>query len=292
MNKQETQAAPDGAWLDRMYNNRGLVPEFASHLERWATQSRQAREAQPCELDLRYGEGEKETLDVFPTTQGRKGGPVLFFIHGGYWRALDKSDKSFVAPAFTAQGATVVVPNYALCPAVTVPQIVVQMARALAWTWRNAGRYGADPGRIVVAGHSAGGHLAAMMLACLWQQLASDLPRNLVKGSLSISGLYDLAPLMHTPFLQPDLQLTPEQVRQASPSLLPPPAQGRLYSVVGGDESAEFQRQNGLIRRAWGLRRVPVCESLPGLNHFSVLEALVQPGHRLNQLTQRLLAVA
>lgn len=292
MDTQQPHNPRDGAWLDSMYNNRALVPAYASHLERWARDSRQARESQPCELDLRYGEGDKEALDVFPATRGGKGGPVLFFIHGGYWRALDKSDKSFVAPPFTAQGATVVVPNYALCPAATIPQIVLQLTQALAWTWRNAARYGADPGRIVVAGHSAGGHLAAMMLACLWQQVASDLPRDLVKASLGISGLYDLTPLMHTPFLQPDLQLTPAQVRQASPALLPAPSHGRYYSVVGGDESAEFQRQNELIRHAWGVRRVRVCESLPGLNHFSVLEALVQPGHRLHELAQRLLAVA
>jgi arylformamidase len=290
MKTQETQTAPDGAWLDRMYNNRALVPDYAAHLERWDRDSALARQSQRCELDLPYGSGPGETLDVFPAP--KPGAPVLFFIHGGYWRALDKRDASFVAPAFTATGACVVIPNYALCPAVTVPQIVLQMVQALAWTWRNAARFGGNPGRIVVAGHSAGGHLAAMMQACDWQQVASDLPGSLVKGSLSLSGLYDLAPLMHTPFLQPDLQLTPAQVRQASPALLPSPPRGRLYSVAGGDESSEFLRQNQLIRAAWGVRRVPVCESLPGLNHFSVLSALVEPGHRLHQLAQRLLAIA
>lgn len=277
----------DGAWHDRMYNNRELVPGYAAFLARWASESEQARDAGPCELDVPYGDGPGETLDIFPAPHAEA--PVLVFIHGGYWRALDKKDQSFVGPAFTRDGACVVLPNYALCPAVTVPQIVVQVARAVAWTWHHIGRYGGDRRRIVVAGHSAGGHLAAMTLACLWPQLDAALPRDVVRSALAISGLHDLDPIMRTPFLQPDLRLTDEQVLRASPARLPPPKQGTLYSVAGGDESAEYHRQNRLIQEAWGGRRVPVCEILPGLNHFSVLDALVEPSHRLHQLAVDLL---
>jgi arylformamidase len=277
----------DGAWHDRMYNNRALVPDHADYFSRWAELSDQARRQNPCELDLRYGGGEGETLDVFPAAQ--EDSPVLVFIHGGYWRSLDKRDHSFVAPAFTRHGACVVVPNYALCPAVTVPHITLQMARAVAWTWHNAKRFGGDARRIVVAGHSAGGQLAAMMLGCLWPQLDADLPRDTVGSALAISALHDLDAIMRTPFLQGTLQLTPEQVAQASPARLPAPKGGTLYSVVGGDESPEYHRQNRLIQEAWGPRRVPVCEALPGLNHFSVLEALVEPSHRLHQLAVDLL---
>ena len=279
-------------WLDSMYNNRLLVPGHPAHLASWAERSLEARSQRACELDLPYGDTAAETLDVFPAGGPRpvQGAPVLVFIHGGYWRALDKADHSFIAPAFARAGACVVVPNYALCPAVSVPQIVDQMVNALAWTWGHIADHGGDPTRITVAGHSAGGHMAAMLLACDWAAHAPDLPRDLVRNALSISGLFDLEPIRHTPFLK-DLNLTAGQVRQASPALLPGPAQGQLYSVAGGDESEEFLRQNRLIRQAWGAQTVPVCEALAGLDHFSVLEALAEPSHRLHQLALALLGV-
>ncbi len=275
----------DPAWLDRMYNNRALVPAFAEHLASWQQQSLKARKALSCELDVPYGQQPGETLDAFPAA--RPGSPVVVFIHGGYWRSLDKADHSFLAPALREMGAAVVVPNYALCPAVSIPEITLQMVRALAWTWRHAERLGGDAGRITVIGHSAGGHLAAMLLTCQWPAFDAALPRQLVRRALSISGLYDLAPLAHTPFLQPDLRLTPEDARRASPALLPAPA-GTLFAVAGADESPEFLRHNRLIQKAWGRRAVPVCEELPGLNHFSVLEDLARPGSRLHALAQRL----
>lgn len=287
MTQEQDEAAHDGPWHDSMYNNRALVPDFADHLRRWTAESALAQRSQARALDVRYGGGPNEHLDIFHT--GEANAPVLFFIHGGYWRSLDKRDHSFIAPAFTSEGACVVIPNYALAPAVTVPQIVMQMVGALAWTWRHIAKHGGDPGRITVAGHSAGGHLAAMLLACVWPAYAKDLPAGLVRNALSISGLHDLAPIMRTPFLQESLHLSPEQVRQASPAGLPAPAQGVLYSVAGGAESAEFHRQNQLIRAAWGAAAVPVCEELPGLNHFSILQALVEPGHRLNSLALSLL---
>jgi arylformamidase len=282
----------DPQWFDHMYNNRARVPQAASILKRWAEDSASVRESQACSLDLSYGANLGETLDVFPGASS--GAPVLVFIHGGYWRALDKSDHSFIAAPFTRAGACVVLPNYALCPGtpgheVTLPHIVMQQVAALAWIWRNVAQFGGDPGRITLVGHSAGGHLAAMLLACAWNAFAPDLPARLVKNALSISGLFELEPIRQTPFLQVDLRLTPAQARMCSPALLPGPPAGTLYSVVGGDESEEFLRQNRLMRKAWGRVRVPVCEALPGLNHFSVLDALIEPGHRLKRLALQLL---
>ncbi len=270
----ENAVMHDAAWHDLQYNNRRRVPEFAQYFERWRNESAQARSQLRCDLDIPFIAGEAVALDVFPAA--RADAPVLVFIHGGYWRSLDKSDHSFVALPFVEAGAMVVVPNYSLCPAVTVDTIALQSAHALAWVHRNAASYGADAARLVVAGHSAGGHLAAMLLACDGRRLAPDLPPRLVRRAVSISGLYDLAPIAAAPSLQIDLRLTPDVISRTSPARFTAPAGARLASVVGALESDEFLRQNRLIRDCWGSAAVPVCEELPGRNHFSVLDELVE----------------
>ncbi len=268
-------------WHDRVYNNRALVPDFATYLAQWTADSKVVRETQPCLTDISYGTGPSENLDIFTTAT--PDAPVLVFLHGGYWRALDKSDHSFVAPSLTSQGVCVVVPNYALCPIVTIPQIVMQMVKALAWVWRYIDTWGGDPSRIHVAGHSAGGHLAAMMMACDWRAYAPDLPMDLVKSALSVSGLYELDSLRRSPLLQEALRLDDAQVLQASPAWMPAPAHGELHSVVGGLESEAFLAHNQLIQTAWGTQRVPVAEVLPDLHHFSMMNAFATPGHALNR---------
>ncbi len=315
----------DPAWLDEQYDNRRRVADYPAVLDRWQQASKLARDSTPdARLDVRYGSGGGETLDVFPPTAAsagyaaatapmggdgkgasRDGGsesddrarnrgagaPVLVFLHGGYWRALDKSDFSFVAPAFNAAGALVVVPNYALCPAVGIEHIALQMASALAWVWRNAAEHGGDPSRIVVAGHSAGGHLAAMLLSCRWSEVDAAMPRQPLAGAIAISGLFDLEPLRHTPSLQSDLRLTPTAVARLSPAFFPRPKSAPLYAVVGLDESDEFLRHNQLIREVWGPTAVPVCETVPGTNHYTVLNAFVDPDARLHTLALRLLGL-
>jgi arylformamidase len=282
----------DAAWHDRMYNNRALVPDFADHFAHWTNASAQARDALKPQVDLRYGDGLNETLDIFPAA--RADAPVVIFIHGGYWRSLDKSDHSFVAPALRDMGACVVVVNYALCPGtteqpVTVPDIALQMAKATAWVWRHIAAHGGDRSNISVIGHSAGGHLAAMLLACDWKKLGRDLPAGLLRKAMSISGLFDLDPVRKTLFVQGDLKLTPAHVRMASPAKWQRPGKGVLFTVVGGNESPEFLRHNRLIHQAWGPKTVPVCEELPGLNHFSVVTDLTRPGTRLNALALALI---
>lgn len=274
------------AWFDAQYNNRARVADSAVLLDRWARASALVREQSVCHLDLPYGEGPMERLDVFPADG--TGAPVLLFIHGGYWRALDKSDHSFVASAFADEGALVVLPNYSLCPSVGLERIPLQLTQALAWVWRNAARFGGDPNRIILAGHSAGGQLAAMLSCCDWKSVASDLPRHLVKGVISISGLHDLAPLRRSPYLQADLKLDADSARRLSPIHYPAP-DTPLYAVVGADESEEYRRQNRLIRQAWGPRAVPVCEEVAGCNHFDILHNLVDQQARVHQLTRKLL---
>jgi arylformamidase len=278
----------DPAWLDVQYNNRVRVPEHPQILARWDRASEFARANSSCRIDVAYGATPKETLDVFPTP--RANAPVFVFIHGGWWRALDKRDHSFIAPAFTQAGALVVLPNYALCPAVTIETIALQVARSLVWTHRNAALYGGDPQRIVVAGHSAGGHLAAMMLSCDWRAVEPTLPARLVRSALSISGLFDLEPLRHTPFLKADLRLTPASVQRLSPVRFPRPS-GPLYATAGALESEEFLRQNEAIRTAWGAKAVPVCETVPDTNHFDVLHNLADPQGALHARALQLLGL-
>ena len=276
-------------WFDAQYNNRARIPEHLEILREWADRSAAARAALPGTLDIAYGSDPGERLDLFTPEAPRA--PVLVYIHGGYWRALDKRDASFVAAPFVAAGAFVVVPNYALCPAASIDAIVGQQRAALAWVWRHAAAHGGDPARIVVAGHSAGGHLAAMMLATDWPAIAPALPADLVKGALSISGVFELEPLRHAPFLAPDLHLDAVAAQRLSPIALPAPKQP-LFALVGGDESEEFLRQNALIADIWGPVAVPVCEPVPGRNHMSVLRELAEPASRTHRLALRLLGLA
>ncbi len=285
----------DPLWLEAQYDNRARVADSPQRIAAWTQASQAARAGSPrARLDLRYAPGPGGTLDVFPggpAATGPDGAPVLLFIHGGYWRALAKEDFSFLAPAFNAAGAAVVVPDYALCPKVSIEHIALQMVQAVAWTVRHAAGFGGDARRIVVAGHSAGGHLAAMLMACRWRDVDPALPAQPLAGALAISGLYDLEPVRRVPSLQKDLALTPASVRRLSPAFFPRPRQGRLCAVVGAEESEEFLRQNQLIRDAWGPTTVQVCEALPELNHFTVMTALADPQHRLHRLALGLLGL-
>lgn len=276
------------AWYDEQYNNRARIPEHPAILAHWFEASARARERHTDMTERVYGAEQRERLDVFAARAPAS--PVFVYLHGGYWRALDKRDQSFVAPPFVDAGAMVVLPNYALCPAVTVEHIVLQTVQALVWVYRHAAEFGGDPQRIVVAGHSAGGHLAAMLLACDWKAVVPDLPADLVKAALSISGVFELEPLRHAPFLAADLGLTAAAARRLSPAFMPAP-RGPLVAVVGGDESEEFQRQTALIAQAWGPRCVVATETVAGRNHMDVLHELAEPPSRTHRLALGLLGL-
>ena len=280
------RAALDPQWLEGQYHLRARHPDWADIVGRWAQASALVRDASPRRLGIHYGPGPDETLDLYPAAT--QGAPVLVFLHGGYWRSLDAATHAFLAPSFVADGAMVVIPDYSLCPATTIEQIALQVTRAIAWTWRHAALYGGDPSRIALVGHSAGGHLAAMMLSCRWKDVDPRMPAQPLGGALSISGLYDLEPLRHVPSLQADLRLTPASVRRLSPAFFPRPKRP-LYVVAGGDETDEFLRQNLLIREQWGPTAVPVCETLAGTHHYNVLHNLADPKGRLHDLALRLL---
>lgn len=293
------------AELDGLYNNRLRVPHFPTLVAGWAQRSAafrdQALAAGRAQLDLPYRgprSGPAETMDVFHPRRARPNSPVLMFIHGGYWRSLDKADHSFVAQAFVEAGFTVAVPNYSLCPGtaaapVSVELIALQMAHAVAWLRLSQGR------PVVLAGHSAGGHLVAQLMACRWADVDPALGHTqaqpVLAGGVAVSGLFELESVCRTPYLNADLHLDRTAVARLSPAWMPAPTKtgpqgaGPLYALVGGDESPAFLAQNALIRQAWGRAAVPVCEALPGLNHFTVLEAFATPGQRAHELALSLL---
>ena len=264
----------DAAYYESRYNPRLAVPEFAQHFERWAQRSAKVRKDLHPDLDVPYGAHPMEKLDLF-RARGRSRG-LLMFIHGGYWRALDKSQHSFVAAPFVDAGVTVAMINYALCPAVTVEDIVRQVLQAAAWLYRNGGNFGAPYHKLHVAGHSAGGHLTAMLLAALWPRFAPDLPTQVVQAGLAVSGIFDTLPIVHTPSINVDVRLDTRTARRVSPALMPPATDAPLCLAVGGKEQDGFHEQHRLIKQKWGPR--VACElPCPEDNHFTILETLANP---------------
>jgi len=278
----------DPAFLSREYNNRELFPDHPRHFARWQESSARARGTMTCYLDRAYGASPAETLDIFPARKGD--GSVLVFIHGGYWRSLDKKDFSYLAPVWVDAGVSLVVVNYGLAPAVSVERIVQQMLAASAWLYRHAEEYGMDEDRLFIGGHSAGGHLAAMMLAALWPAYDRSLPKDLYKGALAVSGVYDLRPLAQVGWLNGDLRLDEPLALKLSPAFLPPATRAPLCLAVGGLESSEFKRQNALLAQRWKsvlARDVP----MPGRDHFTVIDGLADPANPLFAATRRMMGL-
>jgi arylformamidase len=261
----------DSEFYGREYNNRVLFPGHPEVMARWADKSARTRSSMICYLDRQYGEGPGETLDIFPARKGD--GTCMMFIHGGFWRAMDKQDFSFLAPAWVDAGVSIVAVNYDLCPKVSIEEIVKQMLRASGWLWNHAEDYGMDQDRLYIAGHSAGGHLAAMMMAAIWPVYDKALPRDLYKGGLAVSGVYDLRPIAQVGWLNPDLKLDEASALKVSPAFLPPATRGPLVTSVGGRESSEFKRQNALLGARWK-SAVTADIPVPDADHFTILDEL------------------
>ena len=258
--------------LDAQYNCRAMVPDTEDWIARWVEESVRAREELDCELDVAYGPTEPERLDIFPAAE--PDAPVMVFIHGGYWRSADKEEHSFVAPSFVHEGVTCVTINYALAPSVRMDEIVRQTRAAMAWVYRNAKSFGGDPSRIFVSGHSAGGHLSALMLSTEWPDVGGDLPPDTVKGGCPISGLYDLEPIRHT-YLNADVRLDAAEVERHSPLRRHPLGADWMVVTAGGLESGEFHRLQSELVAKWrgeGLRATVV--DAPKLHHFNVVMEL------------------
>jgi arylformamidase len=264
----------DQAALDAQYNLRAAVPEHPEHFRRWAETSAAARERVAGHLDLTYGDHPKQTLDYFPAAD--LASPMLVFIHGGYWQALDKSDFSFPAPAWVERGVSFASINYPLAPEAGIPEILESCRAAVLFLWHNAYSLGADRGRIFLAGHSAGGHLASLLLATDWTSFGA-LPPDLVKGACSVSGVYDLEPIRLS-YQNPILKLDAATARAMSPIQAKPPQGRPALLAVGGAETQEFLRQQDAFAAAWRAGGAEIdALVLEGLNHYEAAGCLAEP---------------
>jgi arylformamidase len=195
-------------------------------------------------------------------------------VHGGFWCLRTSKEFGFVARGPVSRGVATVVTNYDLCPRVTIDEIVRQIRAAVAWAHKNAASFGGDPGRIHVAGHSAGGHLVAMLLATDWEG-EYGLPGNVIKGATAISGLYDLAPFPYT-FLQPKLQLGYDQIFRNSPILNIPDSSAPVLVAYGDNETDEFKRQAEEFLDAWQANGLEVERLiLQDKNHYEVIDGFL-----------------
>jgi len=269
-------------FVERGYNNRAAVPDHPAWFAKYSELSAAARERYRHILDLRYGPGPLETLDLF-LPEGKPRGTFVF-IHGGYWRALDKMDFQFVAGPLVAQGMAVAVANYDLCPTVSIAKIVDECRRLMLWIAHQGLRHGATAENVVVGGHSAGGHLVAMLFATDWDALG--LGSEPFTGGITLSGVHDLKPLVLSSY-NADLRLTNAEAARVSPVNQVSLSRDHLLIAVGGAETSEFIRQSQLLWDAWPDNRRPAGGPLvlAGKHHFSVVADYADPESELTRAT-------
>lgn len=276
----------DQAGLDRQYNNRLHVPDYAEHLERWETLSRQTEKELPLVKDIPYGVLPRERLDIYPSLLPSS--KTLIFIHGGYWHKFDKSSFQFIANAFSNDAVTTVLINYPLAPVVSIDQIVASCQLAIAWLYQNIAAYNGDPGQLYITGHSAGGHLVAMLLATDWTQY--NLEPNTIKGACVISGLFNLIPIQLSDINQ-SLKMDTETALRNSPVHLLPVTQCALSILVGSNETTEFLDQSKELYSCWKESLPAEIIQIPELNHYSIVETMLNPKSCLYGVMRRMIEI-
>jgi arylformamidase len=273
--------------LDRAYDQRVWAPNAAEVIKRYGTASAEVRSRVTRRADLAYGPTSDEVLDVFPAAPGA---PILAFVHGGAWRGGHKDEYSFPAETIVSAGAHYVALNFANIPAVRLPDMAAQLRRAVVWLYRNAAGFGGDPERIYLAGHSSGGHLAAVLLTTDWSALG--VPATVLKAGLCVSGMYDLrAPLLSARSAY--VKLSPEEIDALSPQRHLDRVRGPIVVGHGERESPEFKRH--AVEFVAALTRAGHAAELvvgAGLNHFELLETLGQTDGLLARVAARQMKLA
>jgi arylformamidase len=264
--------------LDAQYNVSESVEDSTEYAEFYTEQSREVRADLDCHLGASFGPTVAERLDIFPAD--RPNAPILLFVHGGYWHSRTSREFDFVARGPVSAGVTTVVMNYALCPGVSIDEIVRQTRAAVVWLADHADEFGADGDRIHVAGHSAGGHLTGMLLTTDWAGKYGK-SADVIESACTISGLFDLEPFPYT-WLQPKLQLTWDEVRRNSPIRHLPDDAPPLLVSYGADEPAELCRQSEDFLTVWqehGLDGSLLPQ--PATNHYTAIKGFLDAESRL-----------
>ncbi len=251
------------------YDNSGRVADAAQLLDGYIEASANFRERDGLVADynLAYGQGERNQLDIYWPNENRDA-PIVMFIHGGYWKSMDRTAFSHMAEGLLEHGIAVAIPSYTLCPDIQINGIINEMRRACLVLYQTYKQ------KITVVGHSAGGHLAACMMATDWEGIHHDLPEDLVAAGMGISGIYDLLPILHTP-VNDAVQMDVDQASAASPVDWVPEAIQKFEAWVGGDESNEYHRQSRELSERWSMLGTPTnYVSQEGENHFTIIHAL------------------
>lgn len=273
--------------LDHQYNNRLNATDHEYHLQEWEMASRLAAEKYTVHKNIRYGELQRETLDIFPSDHAKA--KTLVFIHGGYWYKNDPSDFYLVAEAFRPYNITVVLIGYPLMPDQPMDQLVSSCHKAIGWVYQNITQFNGDPEQLYIAGHSAGGHLAAMMMTQNGLTFDAKLSNHFIKGVCAISGLYNLLPVQLC-YVNEILQMNKEMALRNSPVQLSPQLHCPIVLAVGAEESDEYKAQTSELYHVWFEKGVDVeMVEISGTNHFSVLTALLDQSSQLQIVLRKLM---
>ena len=276
--------------LDAAYNNRAKFPDTDDCKGAQSVASDEAKASYECKVDVRFGDGETDLLDIY-FGQGTGPRPIHVFFHGGYWKSNTKNDFGFVAKPFVPFGVTTVVVEYPLIPTVRMGGLIDRCRASMEWVWNNADSFGGDRDRITISGHSAGGHITQMMMQTDFPSYGAGLPRDLIKAGCSISGVSDLEPVRLS-FQNDELQFPAEEAREFSTLFMEPAHKGPLLAVVGSMEGEEFIRQTTALAEAWSAKGMDVeCWVMDGKHHFTTINQYLDPDSKLSRKVREMAGI-